>query len=229
MLKSFVKKSSEKDKEKGFSLVELIIVMLMVSILSVLTLMAFRGDEKFLADSQAYSMLDVLNEAKQRALTQHETIRVEINTTNNKIRIIAENNAGDASDDVEIRSVQLEHPAYVAYSTSPTNIAASPLDSAPIPIIVFKTSTHPLSIGEQVATLRFLQNGNVMDAGSNAVSTNSVMTGATIFVWMPEYSSSGTPLSSGGVIRAISVFGSTGSTKYWRCEVVAGQCTTWKQ
>ena len=46
--------------EHGFSLVELIIVLLVISILSVLTLMAFKGDKKFLADSEAYSIMDIL-------------------------------------------------------------------------------------------------------------------------------------------------------------------------
>ena len=103
--------------EQGFSLVELIIVMLVISILSVLTLMAFRGDKKFLADSEAYSILDILNEAKQRAITQHETLRVEINKTRNTIRLITENAAGDATDDQVVRTLILEHPNYVSHGS----------------------------------------------------------------------------------------------------------------
>ena len=229
-----MKKYSIKNKntafgEQGFSLVELIIVMLVISILSVLTLMAFKGDKKFLADSEAYSILDILNEAKQRAITQHETLRVEINKTRNTIRLITENAAGDATDDQIVRTLILEHPNYVAFEISPTNIASSPVDSAPVPAITFRASVHPSSLNDQVATLRFLRNGNVLDAGSNSIGNNAAMTGATIFVWMPDYSSSGAALQTGNVIRAITVLGSTGSTKYWKCEVVASQCTNWKQ
>jgi prepilin-type N-terminal cleavage/methylation domain-containing protein len=229
MLNIILFKRKKKRNERGFSLVELIIVLLIFSILTVLTLMSLKGDKKFLADTEAYIILDFLNEARQRALTQHETLRVEINKTTNKIRLIAENAAGDAADDREIRYAILEHPNYVVYEKAPNNIASSPVDAAPVPSIVFKKSEHPTSINDRVATLRFLQNGNVVDAGSNAVGSNSVLTGATIFVWMPEYSASGNPLQTGSVIRAITVLSSTGTTKYWRCEVAGGNCTDWKQ
>ena len=210
-------------------MIELIIVVLVVGILSVLTLMAFKGEKKFLADSQAYIILDVFNEARQRALTQHETMRVEINKTTNTIRLISENAAGDAADDQIVKTLTLQHPNYVVIEQAPTNIEESPTESSPVPAISFTTSVHPLSTSNQVATLRFLRNGKVVNAGSNATGTNSTTTGATIFVWMPDYSNSGTPLQTGSVIRAITVLGATGSTRYWRCEVENSQCTDWKQ
>lgn len=191
--------------------------------------MAFKGEQKFLADSQAYSILDILNEAKQRALTQHETMRVEINKTTNSIRLIAENDPGVATDDQIIRTIMLESQNYVVTERAPTNIEESPADSSPVPAITFSTSVHPLSTSNQVATLRFLRTGKVVNAGSNAIGTNATTTGATIFVWMPEYSNSGTPLQSGSIIRAITLVGTTGTARYWRCEVDEGQCTDWKQ
>lgn len=227
MLESFFK--AEYNKEKGFSLIELIIVLLVISILSVLSLMAFKGEKKFLADSQAYLILDIFGEARQRALTQHETMRVEINKTTSKVRLISENLPGDANDDREIKSFQLESPNYVVFTHAPTNITVDPTDVTPIPAIVFKKSVHPSSLGNEVATLRFLRNGNVVDAGSNAVGNNSVMTGATVFVWMPDYSESGAALPRGTVVRAVTILGSTGSTKYWKCPIIEGQCDGWKQ
>ncbi len=224
-----IEKNTIKKSEQGFSVIELLIVVLMISILSVLTLMAFKGEKKFLADSQAYLILDVLGEAKQRAVTQHETMRVEINKTRNSIRLIAENAPGDASDDKEIRTLRLEHPTYVNIETAPTNIASSPSDSAPIPAITFALSLHPTSLNDQVATLRFLRNGNVVNAGSNAIGSNAVLSGATIYVWMPDLSDSGSPLGTGNVLRAITLMGSTGTSKYWKCGVSEGQCAEWKQ
>jgi prepilin-type N-terminal cleavage/methylation domain-containing protein len=229
MLNDILFKQKCKRDEKGFSLVELIIVLLIFSILTVLTLMSLKGDDKFLADSEAYLIMDFLGEARQRALTQHETLRVEINKTTNKIRLIAENSAGDAADDKEIKWMSLEHSNYVVYEKAPTNIASAPVDSAPTPALTFKTSVHPTSTGDQVATLRFLQNGNVVDAGSNSTGSNAALTGATIYVWMPEYSASGAPLQTGSVIRAVTILSSTGSTKYWKCGVTEGQCTEWTQ
>jgi prepilin-type N-terminal cleavage/methylation domain-containing protein len=224
-----LKQINNKTGEDGFSFIELLIVLLVVGILSVLSLMAFKGEDKYLADSQAYMILDVLNEAKQRALTQHKTMRVEINKTTNTVRLISENDPGVATDDKIVRTLVLEHPNYVVIEQAPTNIEESPADSSPVPVIPFTNSVHPLSTSNQVATLRFLRTGKVVNAGSNAIGTNAAVTGGTIFVWMPEYSSSGTPLQSGSVIRAITVLGTAGSTRYWRCEVEEGQCTTWKQ
>lgn len=229
MKQYFLQKSNKKYNQQGFSLIELIIVLLVVSILSVLTLMAFKGEKKFLADSQAYLILDVLNEARQRALTQHETMRVEINKTTNTIRLISENAAGDATDDQIIKTLVLQNPNYVVTEQAPTNIEESPSDSSPVPAITFSNSVHPLSNSNQVATLRFLRTGKVVNAGSNAIGTNATTTGATIFSWMPDYSDSGTPLQTGSVIRAITIVGTTGSAKYWRCEVKDGECTDWKQ
>lgn len=223
------KQINNESYEQGFSLIELLIVMLVISILSVLTLMAFKGEKKFLADSQAYLILDVLNEARQRALTQHETMRVEINKTTNTIRLISENAAGDATDDQIVKTLILESANYVVIEQAPTNIEESPAESSPVPAISFTTSVHPLSTSNQVATLRFLRTGQVVNAGSNAIGTNAAITGATIFVWMPNYSDSGSPLQTGSVIRSITVLGATGSTRYWRCEVENGQCANWKQ
>ncbi len=215
--------------EQGFSFAELLIVVLIISILSVLSLIAFKSEKMFLADSQAYLIMDVVNEARQRALNQHEIMRVEINKTRNTVNLITENVAGDATDDKLIKSLSLHPVNEVVIEVEPTNISSSPTDSAPVPKIVFRTSTHPLSLADQVATLRFMQNGNVVDGGSNSIGTNSTMMGATIHVWMPNYSDTNQPQTSGSVIRAITVMGSTGSSKYWKCPVTNNQCTDWSQ
>ena len=222
-----LKSTSHLSKETGASFIELVIVLLIISILSVMTLLSFKSDKKFLADSQAYLIVDMFQEARQRALTQHETLRVEINKTRNTIRLINENIAGNAADDLEIRVLRLENPKNVVVETPPQNISNSPTDVSPIPNIIFKTSVHPSSLNDSVATLRFLKTGKVVDAGSNAIGDNAVVTGATIFVWMPNYSASDQPLNTGSVIRAISVLGSTGSSKYWKCPVTNNQCSNW--
>jgi prepilin-type N-terminal cleavage/methylation domain-containing protein len=217
--------------EAGFSLIELIIVVLVISILAVLSIMSFKGEKKYLADHEALIVLDLLNEAKQRALTQHETMRVEINKTKNTITLITENTAGNASDDQIIKSLPLQHQNYVTFEKAPTNVSNSPVDSAPVPALTFAASTHPLSLSDQVATLRFNQTGTVFNAGSNSVGANATSTGATIYFWMPNYSSSGQVLGTGNVIRAITLLGSTGTTKYWKCPVPnnTGQCANWEQ
>jgi prepilin-type N-terminal cleavage/methylation domain-containing protein len=223
------KKTSRLGNEEGFSLIELVIVMLVISILSVMTILSFRAEKKFASDDQAYLIVDIIQEARQRSLTQHETMRVEINRTRNTVRLINENISGDATDDVEIKTLKLQDPKYVVVDTSPQNISSYPTESSPVPKIVFKTSVHPLSLNDSVATLRFLKTGKVVDAGSNAIGDNAAVTGATIYLWMPNYSAANLPLNTGNVIRAITVLGGTGNSKYWKCPVENNQCSNWTQ
>lgn len=218
-----------KNTELGFSFIELIIVVLIISIISILALLSFKAEKKYSADIQAYQIYDVLQEARQRSLTQRETMRVEINRTRNVIRLISENEPGDASDDQEIKSVKLEDASNLVVAAAPQNITSSPVEMSPTPVLSFRTSVHPLSLSETVATLRFVKTGRVLDAGSNSIGDNSSMTGATIYIWSPDYSASDQPLPTGSIIRAITVEGTSGMCRYWKCPIVNGTCEKWIQ
>lgn len=217
------------ENESGFSFLELIIVVLLISILSVFTLLSFKAEKKYLADTQASQIIDVLHEARQRSLTQQETMRVEINQTRKTVRLIAEGEPGSASDDKELKSVPLQDTKYVVVGAMPTNVSKTPEEMSPTPALKFKKSVYPLSNGDSVATLRFVRTGKVLDAGSNAIGDNSTLTGATIYVWMPDYSSAGQPLTSGVIIRAITVQGTSGASKYLKCTLTGNKCLNWIQ
>lgn len=212
---------------KGFSIVELLIVFLIIAILAVFSIIAFGSKNLFYADSQAYLLVDAFKEARQRAITQQETIRVEVSKTKREIRVINENEPGDASDDVIIKRTLLASEKDLTFDIAPTNIANTPQEPTPVPIADFRTSFHPLSSSEQVATLRFLKNGNVVNEGLNAVGDNSVMTGATFYLWKPIITNTGAITDKGIVIRAITVLGNSGNTGYWKCGVENNQCTVW--
>jgi prepilin-type N-terminal cleavage/methylation domain-containing protein len=221
--------SSYPTNENGFSLVELLIVVLVITILSLMAYRAIGGVALFETDNRAYAVMDILKEAKQRAITQQETLRVEINKRTNAIHLINENEAGDASDDVEIKSYSLGGETTVVFDTPPTNQTAAPVEPTPVPTLDFKFSVHPTSLSDEVATLRFMRNGNVMDAGSNAIGDNAVMTGATIYFWMPKKNIDGSDSDEGKLIRAITITGNTGTPRYWKCPVAEtdGICATW--
>lgn len=229
MFNSRLEKQKNIRKEQGFSIIELVIVLLIISILSVLSVLSFKAEKKYLADTEAYQIIDILHEARQRALTQHETMRVEINQTRNTVRLISENEPGSAVDDKEIRSVKLQDSAYVLVGAIPKNADKPPTEMSPTPVLTFKKSVYPLSLSDTVATLRFVRTGVVLDGGSNAVGDNSVMVGATIYVWMPDYSPSGQPLATGSVIRAITVQGTSGISRYWKCPLINFRCENWTE
>ncbi len=218
-------------REEGFSLVELLIVVMLVMILSLMAYMAVGGKTLYEADNRAYAVMDIIKEAKQRAVTQQEALRVEINKTSNSIHLYNENEPGDATDDEEIKSFNLLGSALVNFEIAPANAPAGPVEPTPVPPLLFKASVYPPSSGSEVATLRFLRNGNVVDAGSNAVGDNSVVTGATIYFWMPKDTPNGPSLTEGKIIRAITVLATSGTARYWSCPVssTTGDCSTWNQ
>ena len=212
--------------EKGHSLVELVIVLSVVSILSLLALMSFGSERIFKADQQSYELADVLQEARQRALSQRKTMRVEINESQKEIRLINEQSSSSAADDVVVRTLRYQENG-VFIGNKPTNLTGAPSELAPIPDISFGTSIYPTSSGNKVATLRFLRNGRVTDAGIDAIGSGAITSGDTIFVWSKHINdTSGNP-TDGQVFRAITVMGSSGLTRIWKCPLVNGACSDW--
>ncbi len=213
--------------QRGFSMVELIIVVLVISILAVSSLIVFGSRSLFYADHQAYLVLDAFKEARQRALTQHETIRVEVSEDQREVRIINENMAGDATDDIVEKIIPLSEKIHLTFNKPPENMDNPPPETTPVPEATFRSSLHPSSLSEKVATLRFLRNGNVVDEGTNEVGDNSVVTGATFYFWKPIIAADGSITTNGEVIRAITVLGSSGNSNYWKCGVKNNQCSEW--
>lgn len=217
-----------KKSERGFSIIELLMVIAVVAILSVFAVMTLRTRDIYSADKQAYTVLDYLKEARQRAITQREVMRVELNRNTGTVRLLNENEPGDVTDDVEIRKTVLGPGEGVVFDSAPDNIDSPPVEPIPVPEIVFKPSVHPTSAPDYVATLRFLPNGTVEDAGTNEVGDNAVTTGATIYFWSPITDATGAATTRGNIIRAITVAGASGNTHYVMCPLQGATCTQWK-
>ena len=67
---------------RGFSMVELLIVLTVMTILTGISLFYLSGHQRlFRPDEQTLKMVDIFQEARQRSLTQRETMRVEIDLT----------------------------------------------------------------------------------------------------------------------------------------------------
>ncbi|MGH7785051.1 MAG: hypothetical protein ACREO5_14575, partial [Candidatus Binatia bacterium] len=163
--------------------------------------------------------------ARQRSLTQRRTMRVEINQSNNTVRLIDENqNQTTADDDIVLKSAALYNPAEVTVGGVTSNIGYNPPEPLPDPTAVFKASVYPTSISQTVCTLRFRSDGTVVDAGNNATGTGAVMTGATIQVWAPQKAD---PTQS-DIARAITVIGSTGTIRLWEYDRSLTTTNKWK-
>ena len=199
-------------------------------IIALIAYKSFSAIRHYDADNKAYVVMDMLKEGRQRAITQQETLRVEINKSTNTAHLYNENAAGDDSDDVELKAYRLSGDGLVYFDRAPDNSSGGPAPSSPAPLIQYKASVYPKSSGDQVATLRFLRNGKVTDAGSDSIGSNSVELGATIYFWTPRNTSSGPSTTEAKVLRAITVSGASGNPIYWTCSIPeGGSCSEWKK
>lgn len=227
--------------ERGVSIVEILVVVIIIGILSSITAMSLLAPKKYNAENQTFILVDLMREAQQRALSQKKTMRVEINSTDRVINLIDENEPADAdndgvndtpiaSNDQIIKTatfIESNNVSTVFIGVVPANMTTSPTELSPVLPIAFSNSLHPLSLSDRVATMRFKSNGMVHNAGNDAVGTGSTPTGATIYVWSKKDSDNSANPTDADILRALTVLGSSGSTKYWKCGVVNNQCTTW--
>jgi prepilin-type N-terminal cleavage/methylation domain-containing protein len=212
---------NNRDSQKGFSILEIIVAMLVLAIFTALAINSFSSARKYNADDQAQILVDILNEARQGALNQRRTFRVEINRTINEITLIKENEPGDVTDDAIVKSIPFK--SFVKIGEVPSNIAAHPTATSPIPVLNYVTSNYPLSNGHEKITLRFARNGLVLDPGNDNIGTGSLMRGATIYIFSNKEGTN-TPQ----IIRAVTVLQTTGDTAILKCSFDAGgRCGNW--
>lgn len=205
-----------KQGEKGASVAELLIVLLVIGLMSGFTLFALTGHKAmYKTDDQTLQIIDVLRAASLRAVTQRQTIRVEINMTTNRVQIIDENLATTSNDDVVVKSLTLAPVTDVKLSAKPLNV--SPLPPAPsnFPAAVFASSLHPSSTSNNVCTIRFNRNGTVTNAGTNALGANAAITSSTLYIWPPQ-AADPTRARTTGSVRAITIYGPSANIRLWK-------------
>ena len=210
---------------RGFSIVELLIVLTVITILLGISLFYLSGHERlFRPDEQALKIIDVFQEARQRSLTQRETMRVEIDLTDNAVRLIDENQPATADDDRIVKSHILEPPSEVHINSRPPDIATNPTEIMPVPLAQFRSSVYPASAAHDVCTFRFQRNGSVVNEGTDSVGSNATTTGLMLFIWSPKKNSA----DETEIARAITVIGATGSVRFWEYDRNLTGANKWK-
>lgn len=197
--------------------------MVVMGILVSFALLGTSARKLYAADTQALAVIDILQEARQKALTQGKTLRVEINDTDKQIRLIDENSTTSAGDDEILQTKNFDASVTVGVRPSNVNIFGTlPKSSSPIPEIQFKQTTYPLSANDKVKTLRFLKNGEVVDGGTDDLGSGAISSGVTIYVY------NGSSGSRSTVVRAITVSGITAGVDFLKCQTDAdGTCILW--
>lgn len=218
-------KNKHRKTEAGFSLAELLIVLSIVMVMICVTGYYFLAHQKlYKPDDQTLKIIDVLQEARQRSLTQRETVRVEIDLTDNTVKLFDENGASSSTDDREIRRVTLLAQTDVKLSQRADNITYNPPETLPAPTAVFAPSVYPSSSSHNVCTIRFQSNGTVMDAGTNGTGTGAVITGYSLHIWAPKKSNP----NDAEIARSITIIGSTGSIRLWEFDKTATATNKWQ-
>ncbi len=202
---------SKKQHQNGFSIVELLTVLTFMTILAAAALYYSTAHQTmYKTDEEALKIVDVLQEARQRSLSQRETHRVEVDLTDKVVRLIDENTVATETDDRLVRSVPLADGFVRVDSRSPA-ISSNPPEPFPVPTAQYKVSIYPPSVTHNVLTLRYQSNGTVVDAGTTATGSGAISSGITLHVWTPMPGDPNTPK----IARAITIVGSTGTVRLW--------------
>lgn len=210
--------------QQGFSLLELLIVMIILSVLAGIVVLGTSSSKLYAADNQALAITDILQEARQKALTGRKTFRVELNDTKKQIRLIDENNTTTAADDKIIRTSAF-NPA-TTVGTPPANVdpvySVLPQSGSPIPVIQYTQTNYPPSANDSVKTLRFTRTGEVVDGGTDNLGTGANNAGVAIYVY------NGSVGSGSSIVRAITLSGITAATQLFKCKTDSkGICISW--
>lgn len=212
-------------KQNGFSLIEVLVVLtLIVFVGAASSFYLTKQKTIYKTDDETLLIADILQEARQRSLTQRETMRVEIDITENHIRLIDENSVTTSDDDVVLKILPVYFPNEVRIDRRAVNITYNPPEPLPVPNAVFLPSIYPSSATHQVCTLRFLSNGTVVDGGNNAIGNGANVTGVTLHIWQPNISKP----DESSIARSLTVIGSTGAVKLWEFDPSFPNTNKWK-
>ena len=181
--------------QDGYSLLQLLVVLSIMIILTAAAVFSLTPQRRaYRTDDAAGQVTNFLRDAYQRALTQRQTMRVQVDRSAMLIKIIDENSL-PGGDEVEVRREKLNPEVSVTQPTlsgSALNAPASPYN---YPVAVFSSNLWEV---------RFRSDASVVDTAGNSIS-------ATLFVSMVNPKTTDTAF-----IRAVTLFGPSGSVRLWR-------------
>jgi Tfp pilus assembly protein FimT len=179
----------------GFSTIELLIVaavIIAVTAIAVFTLTPQR--RAYRTEDAAAQVTNFLRDAHQRAITQRQTMRVEIDRATRIITITDENRL-PTGDEFEVRRGKLSDEVSVDQPV----VGAAMVNLPPAPF------SYPAAVySNNVWAARFRSDGSVVDSAGNPLS-------ATVFFSLAAMTG-----ADANLIRAVTLFGPSGSIRMWR-------------
>ena len=207
---SFARGRAHARRARGFSTIEMLVVVAVVVIMAAIAVPMFvKNRAAYATDDAARQILDGVRFAAQSAIGDRRVFRLELTApsgaTPGKLEIVNQNTVSNgAADDVVVREEALVDPKLAVLTTSKTLFAPppSPYDFT------------PATFSSNKVVLYFNPNGSVTDGG--AVPTPQSL---SLFVYSPN----GNGVGEAGLTRAITLFGPTGSVRYWAWDVASGK------
>lgn len=198
---------------KGFSLIEVIIVLVIIAILTAISLpYIYNYRTLYRSEDQALKVMDLMREANQLALTRRRTMRFEIDLTDNRALIIDEDTRTTPAVHREVKALLLDDVSDVRIDQIPTGISKPSPPAYNDAAFAADTTGHQSGgttvSGNNVWAIRFKRDGSVVNAADTPVSAN-------LYVWTPLTAGSAAPRNKEEV-RAITVFGGSGAIRYWK-------------
>ncbi|MCY7348115.1 MAG: type II secretion system GspH family protein [Pyrinomonadaceae bacterium] len=206
------RKMAQRGASSGFSMIEMIIVLVIIGVMSAISLPYLLNYQKqYKSEDQALKVIDMMREASQLALTKRRVFRFEIDLTDNQALIIDGRGAG-AADDLQIKSLPLENANDIRVDQIPTGVSKpnppNYNDAAFITDVTGHLRGGTTVNGNRVWQVAFRADGSVVNAAQVPVSAN-------LYFW--------TPLTPGNVapnnkqeVRAVTIFGGSGAVRYWK-------------
>ena len=195
--------------ERGFSIIELLIVCALILIMTAMSIFAFRGNRRaFYADDETRTVLEVMRDASQRALSRRRRMRfvVAVNTTSREkeLRIFDDGGPGTADDNpVPVRRVTLAPAIEVRITlTAPSGV------SKPNPPN-YADRVFTQASGEDLWQIWFWSDGTVRDSAD-------VLTSGNLFIYPPRNSATDANPRATNQVRCITIFGGTGAVRPWQ-------------
>ena len=204
-------KPSAANHQRGLSMIELMVVLIVITIMTGMIVFAFRGNKHaYAADDEAMKILSFCREAYQRALSQRQAQKLTIDRQNRLIKL-TDMGTLPGGDEVLINrgvlnpNVTLDQPAVGASVLSPP---PAPYNYTPA---VFDSSSS--------LDLIFLADGSITN---NTGFNNGSFAPVSVTVFFSPTQGSAVNSSqvgqdnAGNLIRAVTLYGPTGSAKFWR-------------
>lgn len=211
MIKTTVASITSDARERGFSMIELLIVMSVGIILLAVALPSLRAHRAtYRTEDQALRVVDLMRRATQKAITERQRMRVEIDLTDREARLVDENGTTATTDDSTRMRVTLDADTDVRMNATTTNVS-QPSNVATPPVALHTAATfESASGGHLVWSVYFQNDGTATTAAGDPVSR-------TLMFWQPKDAADEAWIAKDEkLVRAITITGGAGAVRYWK-------------